>query len=433
MDMNEKLAILKMLENKQITADEAARLLQAVDSPGAPAAPVAPSAPPPVPPPSPAPMPSAYDGRGNNGPGPRSGSIPPPPPPPGSGQHASGHSTIEDLGRKFESFARDMAPKVQKFAESAVSAIVGATDKVSDAFSGSPDRYSHAPPPRPSTGGQTHRASSPAPAATAGGLTVVNIEKLVSGEGCNELSLSGLNGEVRIKGYNGDKISARLSYKAKRTGASIELVQLGAKYFLNYEPDDFTQVSIDAYVPERAFGVLKIDSINCEVDCSSLSASDIRVMNANGSLSLSGIAAGTLMAENSNGRLAISNIVADTATLENGSGQIECTEPDIANMKITSYNSPISLIVSGFNRHTDYLWSLETANAKLGMNLPTLPSLGYYIKAHAAMGEIRLGLTGMQFLINEPSLVEARSVSFDAAAKRVKIVAETSNAQLAIS
>jgi len=424
---NEKLAILKMLENGQISAEEAARRLAAADAPPVAPSP-APSAPLPapsssIPPPPPSSHSTRYEGHTNNGPN------------PGTGHGTGGHSTIDDLGRKFESFARDMAPKVQKFAESAVGAIVGVTDKVSDAFSGSghsAPRTGHSP--APSHGGQTHRpSSSPAPATAPGGITVVNIEKLVQSDAYNELSLSGLGGEIRIKGYNGDKITARLSYKAKRAGASIELMQLGNKYFLNYESDDFTVVSIDAYVPERAFGVIKVDGINCVVDCSSLSAGDIRVENANGNLSLSGLSATTLTAETSSGRFALSNIVADTATVENMNGQLECTELDIANLKLTTYNSPISIIMSGFNRHAEYLWSVETANAKLSMNLPTLPTLGYHIKAHAAMGEIRLGLTGMQFMINEPSLVEARSVSYDAAAKRVKIAAETSNSQLTIS
>jgi len=420
---NEKLMILKMLENGQITADEASRLLQAADSGGGtpPTPPPSQSAPPPVPPPPPAPAGGTrYDSAapGNNGRPPTSGAAP---------------STMEDLGRKFESFARDMAPKVQKFAESAVGAIVGVTDKVSDAFS-SPGSGTGAGHPAPTHGSQMHRPSSPSPVATAaGGVTVVNIEKLVEAGTHNELSISGLNGEVRIKGYNGDKITARLSYKAKRAGAHIELVKLGGKYFLNYESDEFSQVSIDAYVPERAFGVIKVDSINCVVDCSSLAANDMRIVNANGNVNLSGLSAATLTAENGNGRLAVSNIAADTAAIENINGQLECTELDIANLKLTNYNSPISIIMSGFNRHTDYLWNVETGNAKLSMNMPTMPNLGYHIKAHAAMGEIRLGLTGLQFLINEPSLVEARSVSFDHASKKLKLAAETSNAPLTIS
>jgi hypothetical protein len=67
------------------------------------------------------------------------------------------------------------------------------------------------------------------------------------------------------------------------------------------------------------------------------------------------------------------------------------------------------------------------------MNLPAAPDLGYSIKARAAMGEIRLGLTGLQYTINDPSMAEARSVQYDMAAKQIRLVVETSNAPLTIN
>jgi len=430
---NEKLMILKMLESGQINATEASNLLKAVENPdGGASTPHSPpptpsaSSPPPHTPPPRAPH-SSHAGYGNNGP--RHGS-----PSGHSGSHGTSgfEASIDDLGRKFESFARDMAPKVQKFTETMADKIMGAADKMSGAFAeSSHDHAPHSQAPAPS---QSHRPAPPRPSAPSpSGMTERSIEMLVETGGYNELSLSGLNGEVRIKGYNGDKITAKLTYRAKSPHAPIEMMKLGNKYFLKYEADDFQGVSIDAYVPERAFGVIKIDGINCQIDCSSLAAGDMRIVNANGNTRLSALAATNLTAESSNGNFVISNTNADNATIENLNGTLETHELDIANLKLTNYNGPLSIIMSGFNRHAEYLWNVETGNAKLSMNLPTMPDLGYHIKAHAAMSEIKLGLTGLQFLINEPSLVEARSVHFDSAAKRVKLAVETSNAPLVIN
>jgi hypothetical protein len=249
----------------------------------------------------------------------------------------------------------------------------------------------------------------------------------------NELSLSCMNGDLRIKGYNGDKITARLLYRTKSHGAGIEMVKLGGKYFLKYEPDEFQMVSIDAYVPERAFGVIKIDGMNGQLDAASLSANEMRFSNANGNTILAYLSAGNISAESSNGRFSVSNIAAESATVENLNGPMEADELDISKLKLSNYNSPLSIIMSKFARFNDYIWSVETGNAKLNINLPTAPDLGYHIKAHAAMSEIRFGLTGLQYLINEPSLVEARSVNFDKAAKKIKLAVETSNAPLLIN
>ncbi|MCL2499121.1 MAG: DUF4097 domain-containing protein [Defluviitaleaceae bacterium] len=422
---NEKLMILKMLEDGKITATEASRLLQSVD------AGISPSAPHPLPPPPPR-IPSApYDSRDRD---PRQNS------PSGTRPAPRAGSTLDDLGKRFESFAKDMEPKLQKFTEVVAEKITAGADMLSKAFTGDPHPPSHSH--HGTSGGyhthtsqQTHtsRPASAPPSVTApGGMTERNIEIGVA-PGFNELALSGINGDLRIKGYNGDKITARISYRAKRAGAEIDLMKLGNKYQLKYEPEDFERVVIDAYVPERAFSVIKLDGVNTHMDISSLSANDLRVSNANGNLRLSGISATNITAESSAGRFIVSNIVADSASFENVTGTVEADELDIAKLALTNYNGPLSLLMSTFARHSDYLWSIETGNAKLNINLPTLPDLGYHIKAHAAMGEIRLGLTGLQFLINDPTLAEARSTHFDHAPKKVKMAVETSNAPLVIN
>ncbi|MCL2372689.1 MAG: DUF4097 domain-containing protein [Defluviitaleaceae bacterium] len=419
--MNEKLMILKMLESGQITADEAAKLLNSVGEGGG--APVpAPAVFPPTPPAPTQPTPPRP--HGNNG----------PPPKPGTAPSAPAFD-LNDLGRKFENFAKDMAPKVQKFTETVADKIMVAADKVSNTFIPTETSGGHTPPPPMQSQQHQRPATPPRPATTAapGGMTEQNVEMLVEIGGYNELNLSGLSGAVRVKGYNGDKISAKISYKAKKPGATIEMMRLGNKYFLKYEPDDFQSVTIDAYVPERAFGVVKVDNLNGSIDCQSLAAGDMRFTNANGSVSLSAISAKTIEIEGSNGAMIITGVTAENATIENLNGNLDTHELDIANLKLTNYNGPLSMVMSGFNRHTDYLWNVETGNAKLNMILPTMPDLGYHIKAHATMSEIKLGLTGLQYLINEPSLVEARSVHYDTATKRVKLAVETSNSPLVIN
>ena len=423
---NEKLRILKMLENGQISATEAAQLLQAVGS--APGTYSEPSRPPLTSPPPPAPARAPY-------PPPSAHSFSPPPPaaphPSSYGGYASNnrppgatHDRVDDLSRKFESFAKEMAPKVHRFTETVADKIVSAADRVSGAFT------EHAPPP----GGQTHRTEAPRHSATpAGGMVEKNVELPVEVGGYNELSIGGLNADVRIKGFNSDKITASLKYRAKRPGAPIELMKLGGKYFLKYEPDDFHSVSIDAFVPERAFSVIKIEGVNGTVDCSSLAASEMRVTNANSATRIAGVAVENLVAESSGGHFKVSNVTALSAKIENLNGLMETEELDIANLKLSNYNNPLTMIMSKFERHADYTWVVETGNAKLTMNLPTLPDLGYHIKAHASMSEIRVGLTGLQFFINEPSFIEARSVNFDKATKRVKMTVETSNAPLSIN
>jgi DUF4097 and DUF4098 domain-containing protein YvlB len=335
------------------------------------------------------------------------------------------------LGKRFESFAKDMEPKLQKITEVVAEKLVSGTDRISRSLStGAPaDRPSAASRQGAVTTPDSPRAPRPAP---AGALQEKNIELTVSA-GYNELNLSGLNGNIRIKGYNGDKITARISYKAKKSASAVELMRLGAKYFLKYEEDDFEHIDIDAFVPERMFQIINIEGLNGGMDISSLAAREMRFDNAGGAVCLAGLSAENLRAVSGNGKMSLLNIVADNAAFENFNGSVDAEELDIANLSLVNGNGGLSVLMTAFNRYESYIWAVETSNAKLSLNVPTLPNLGYHIKAHATLGEIRVGLTGLQFLINDPALVEARTTSFDKAAKRVKLAAETSNAPLVIN
>lgn len=414
---NEKLRILKMLENRQITAGEAAELLKAVGG-GATAGPAKHSA---------GPVSGARPPETARGGEERYSSYAPnaggPAPAPGAS------FGMEDIGKKFESFARDVGPKARKFTEAVADKISMAAGKMSDVFA--PERDTEAArAPRQAAAG---RPAPPAPKARAGELRQMSVELFVEKGAMNELDLSCLGGELRLKGYNGDKITAKITYRPNHAKAAIELAKLGGRHFLKYEPDDFSLVAVDAYVPEKAFGAVKLDGTNCEVDLSNLSADHVRVSNMNGPASISGISAGHFFAETSGARLSVSGITAARAKIENMNGPLEAVELDVSELKLSNYNAPLSLMVSKFERFGEYVWSVETGNAKLGMNLPTLHGVGYHIKAHAAMSEIRLGLTGLQFLVNEPSLVEARSTDFERARAKVRIAVETSNAPLTIN
>ena len=414
---NEKMKILKMLEEKKITASEAAKLLESVDAGG-----VAPqqhqpqsrpddrfSAPPP-PPPRPSPPPSRDYGSQRAPSSPR-----------------GFEDLTGDLGKKFESFARDMEPKLQKFTETVAEKIVSGADRISRGFG------SETAPAAPA-GGQRGASHSPSvgvkPAASSG--FEKNIEMVID-SGYNELSIAGLNGDVRVKGYNGDKITARISYKPKRSGAAIDLMKLGGKYFLKYEEDDFDRVSVDAFVPERMFQVINIGSNGGNMDISSLSAKEMQLANSSGQTRLASLSAEKVKADCSNGRLTLSGIAADSAIIENFNGNVDADELDVSKLSLINYNGGLSLLMPAFTRHAEYIWSVETSNAKLNINVPTLPDLGYHIKAHTTLGDIRVGLTGLQFLINDPALVEARSVNYDRAAVKVKLAVETSNAPLLIN
>ena len=392
--MNEKMTILNMLQNGKITADEASRLLSSIEEKGSRPAPDRTA------------TPTADSGAmSNDGRHEASGSRP-----------ASGSGVdFDELGRKFAAFAKDLEPKIQKATEIVAEKTVSIADKISDTISKTIEFDSSS----------AHRSSP-----LAG--TERHIELPVEG-GYNELDLAGLNGEVNIKGYNGDKISADIRFKAKRGKAAIDLMKLGGKYYLNYEEDNFEFVSIDAYVPADKFKMVNISDINGNIDISGLNCEQLKISSANGQAALSGLAANVIKAESGNGRLTLSDITANEAIFEHFNGAVEAWGLDVEKLALTNFNGGVAVSVAAFIRFSDYLWNLETSNAKLTLNVPTLPDLGYHIRADAALGDIKIGLSGLDFMTNTPSSAEARSTGFDTRRKKVKLALETSNESLTVN
>lgn len=225
-----------------------------------------------------------------------------------------------------------------------------------------------------------------------------------------ELSLHALNAPLIIRGYNGDKITAKVNFRTKFSEEDIKLVANGSQYSLQYDPAAFAYVSIDAYIPNLFHGA--------------------SLKNTNAELRVSGLNLKNISIECNDGPIIINEISADSGRLENTNSPIQATNLDIQNLKLETSNAPVNLNIASFQRHTAYNWIIETSNARLFANLPTSPSLGYHFKASTALGSIRLGFAGLAYSLNIGTNVEAKTSNYDSCDKKVSLSLETSNADI---
>ena len=436
---NEKMMILKMLEEGKITATEAARLMEASGGKKASSKPLDFEK---------THTQDSYTSRGDS----TYGSAPTPNNRPNyntgyahngqaySSQGQSGprqshqgpgfDNLVNDLGRKFDTFAKDMEPKLQKFSE----VVVEKTSSVADSISRSISQSTV-----PSRGGDYHSTGQAGPSKyrmPASGYSNNSMEKnfeILVQPGYCELNLTGLNGDVLVNGYNGDKITAKINYRPKRNAAAIDLMKLGDKYYLNYDEDDFEFVTIDAYVPEKMFKNIRVETINAKIILSTIITESLTINGINAKGDIKNVSAENLFIDTSNGELALFGINGKYGKIDTFNASVNATGIDIENMSLTSNNAPVTLNIDYFARYTDYTWAVEAANGKLIMNIPSAPDLGYYVKAKTSLNNVKLGLTGMEYIVNNNNFVEAKSYSFDAAPKKVRLSAETSNAPLSIN
>ena len=403
--MDEKMKILEMLDAGKITPEQASELIKAIGDR------------------EPAASGANHNHHGshshhsshshseiprhNNGNGAR--------PQSGEGKGLGIDEIAADLRVKLGSLAKEWEPKVKEIAGVVAEKTVDFADKVTK-------EVTKAVEPKPaerqqSSAAQSGMRSEPArpitPTARPGQLSERSFELVVPNAG-SELVLAGFNAPVTVKGYNGDKITAKITYKAKQPNADIGLISYGNKFILNYDAAAFSEVGIDAYVPEKLFGIVNISNINAVLHASSISTEVFSVSTTGGKMELSRICA-------ADGRLDAVNSVVTVSNL------------DIKNMKLETGNAPINLSMTDFTNFNDYMWTIETSNGRISANIPSTPSLGYRIKAASALGTVKLGLTNMEYSQNSAAHVEARSANFDTCAKRVSISFESSNDSIVIN
>lgn len=358
---NEKSKILKMLEEGRITADEAARLLDAFKDKGSPA--------------------EQGPGYSHDGDAPRSNAG-------GRGPSSVGLDDFAaDMSRKFDELARDLEPKLRKATEKVVEKTAGIADRISKSLEASREDVSR--------GGR--REDTPRAASSGGGrASTHNFSCKVTAGG--ELNLAGMNAPVNVKGYNGDTVTLNVTCRAKRpahSGEGVVFRQLGDKYTLLYNEYEFDSVAIDAFVPASMFTFIAVQTVNAGLTVSGLSCKNGRLDNFNGDVSVSDL--------------------------------------DIENLKLTTSNSAVNISVGEFSVFHDYIWSVETSNGSVNLNLPFNNRYGYHVRAHASLSSVRIGLVGMNFLNNDGPNAEAISVNYDDKPTRVKLSLETSYAPIIVN
>ncbi len=370
---NEKMQILKMLEEGKINSEEAAKLLNAIGT-------------------------EKSTSRGN-------------------GRQSSTTENFDEfvsgLSKKIETFAKDVEPKLHKITEVVAEKTTELTDKLSKGLSTSEPAAKRTKP-------------------TGRGIEK-RFELSVGAERGSELNLSTINGDVYVKGYNGDKITASVAYRPKRADAKLDFIQLGSKYMLSYDEDEFEFVSVNAFVPEKLFDIVTIATINGRLDVSTLSVQAATFSNSGGATKLSSIVSKTINVDCNNGSLSLSNVFSDKAQIENFNGTIDVTEIDIADLKLVAFNGDVAFHVSEYKNFSTYVWNIETSNGKMTISVPSAPDIGYNLRAHASLGNVRIGLSGLNYTASDSSFAEGKSVGYESARKRVSLNLETSNNSLVVN
>lgn len=317
-----------------------------------------------------------------------------------------------DFGKKVEILARDLEPKLQKATQTIVEKTAVVADKVSKTLAD----------PEFSSKFQAGRNGKE-----------LSTEIKVFADAHNELYIHGKNGMVYVKGYNGDKITAKIIYVPKTDNSNIQFIQSGCRYYVSYDESDFVSVSIEAFVPEAMFKRLQVETSNSPISLEGVTIQELQGFTSCGRVDVKNVSASRIKINTSNAKVTLEKVEAHEVEVETSNSTIDTNMCDMQKVNLETSNATIQYRAYDLSRYENYTWHLETSNASIKLYVPDTEYIGYELKANTSLNGIQVGLPRLNYTQNERNYIEAKSSHFDHASKKIHISMDTSNAPIMIN
>jgi DUF4097 and DUF4098 domain-containing protein YvlB len=316
-------------------------------------------------------------------------------------------SKVTSIGAKLDSLISDVKPYAEKYSKIGIAKTKDLIKTVST-------------------------ASTKTPSASPDILKTITIEEIVLSNN-KKLILNGLNGNINVKGYNGDKISLSLKIKTNLPNPSIQLNLYDDTYSLFYMESQFDEVSIDAYVPESLLSSIDILNKNGAIEISDLDTKNLDLKNINGTIRANRIKCDSIIGKTTKEPIELCKIISNYGVFENFNSLCHAELLDISNLKISTSNAKINVESFLYTNYNSYNLSLLTDNGPILLKTSTTQDIGYYLKGKSILGKINFNLPGLQTLKNDGSFYEAKSINFEDKNTKVELKLETTNDSITLN
>lgn len=411
----EKMMILKMLQEGRINSDEAARLLEALES-----------------------NKSQASGTGS--------SYSRPNTPPGGGsasagrqyqQHRQGpqQSYYDEVAKlrerinewrrdfskninqkNFDKMVDDISAKAEKIGKEVAAVTYGVVDKVVD-FVGS--------------------------FVEAGSFNIfgscVLVEKTFEAPAIagSTLNVQAVNGQINIKKYQEDKILIKAKIRTPQSDSNEAVVFTNENNEVTVrlaKPDAFNlSVSYDIFIPAVKLNKIFLETKNSKIAVEDTLSNEFVANTKNGAIELTGVTSDRLTAVTRNAKIAANYLIGSEINTITSNAMIEIKNLQAERLNADTFNGKILLEnIQAKENAAETNLNLKTKNADIKVNMNDSEDMGYKVSASTANAEINLLIPNILYrsiprVEGHAKQVDAETQNYATAAHKVNITAETVN------
>lgn len=359
----EKMKILKMLENGEITADEANKLISIISN-----------------------AQSDNNNRYNNS------------------NSNNNNSNRTSNGYNFDNIANKITNVANKISTKTVSAYFGIEKKTKDIFKN----------------------------VNLNSISKKNICKefnytLISKN--NNLNIKGLNGEVVVKGYNGDKLTITAKYVPKNF-SHIDIINENINdFYINFNENEFYKVSLEILLPTKYFDNILVNAISSNYLVDNIVASEIKCISKTSNGIVENCDVYDIKIDNTDGKLIVRNVKSNSLNISNINDYINLKNIDCENLYADTLNGEISIVNDYLNAFDNYKWTLETQNNPISIEINT-DNVNYDIEAQTSLGKVNILKNNILYYEKNDFKVMAKSENKNNSFKNLNINAQTTNSTI---
>lgn len=397
----ERMMILKMLQEGRINSEEAAKLLEALEA-------------------KQAPQNAGFKGF----------NIPKPPPHNYYDEVTRVRERINDWRKElsknynqsdFDKMVDEFSAKAEKFGKSVATAAFGVADKVVDFVGSIVD-----------TGAFNIFGSC---------VTVEKDFEAAAAEGMN-LQLQATNGQIVVKKHQEDRILIKAKIRTPEANAEDAIVfsnENGTVSVKLAKPDTYNlSVAYEVLVPVVKFNQIALETKNSKIYVEDTLSEEFVSVTKNAAIDLTGVNSSKIAVETKNAKVAVNYMIGRDINIGTTNSVIDIKNLKAEKLNAADMNGKILLDnVQSYDGTSTVELNLKTKNADIKVNMNDTEENGYKVKAQTSNGGINLLIPNLLYR-NVPRYegvsrqAEAETENYASAAQKVNINAETTNGYIEV-
>lgn len=257
-------------------------------------------------------------------------------------------------------------------------------------------------------------------------------------EGMN-IEVQGCNGNINIRKSTDDKIVllAKIKSPATNTDNVIKFINNETGISAGLENAMNISVSWDILVPPKKFGNFKLETANGKINVEDTISSSMEAITKNAHIELMGVNSDSLKISTKNAKVQMTYVAGKEIVVDTRNAFVDMKHVKANKLKVNTANGRISIEDVHAAEAEVVEIDVKTANGMIKINMNDTEETGYKVDAKTTNGSVNLLIPSVlysnvagQGMGN--SNVQAETKDFEASLKKVYIKAETSNGYIEI-